>query len=108
MAHADREALAAMMGQAALDAAGGTAAALQAVAYFGITPIIASYGQCAEILDHIGSVPGTKGVMLIFPECLEGLQIFGERVLPLMHTVKPAPTAPPTGANLHMEVSRLA
>jgi hypothetical protein len=39
MAHADREALAAMMGLAALDAVGGTAAALQGVAYFGITPI---------------------------------------------------------------------
>src|SRR6266702_4239945 len=73
MAHADREALAAMLGQAALDAAGGTAAALQGVAYFGITPIIASYAQCAEMLDRIGTVPGTKGIMLIFPECVAGL-----------------------------------
>ena len=95
MAHADREALAAMMGQAALDAAGGTAAALQAVAYFGITPIIASYAQCAEILDRIGTVPGTKGIMLIFPECLAGLQEFGERVLPLMRTAKLAPPRAP-------------
>ena len=61
MAHADREALATMMGQAALDATGGTASALQAVAYFGITPIIASYTQCAAILDRIGAVPGTPG-----------------------------------------------
>jgi pyrimidine oxygenase len=95
MAHADREALAAMMGQAALDAAGGLAAALQGVAYFGITPIIASYAQCAEILDHIGTVPGTKGIMLIFPECVAGLQEFGERVLPLMHTAKLAPPRAP-------------
>jgi pyrimidine oxygenase len=86
MAHADRKALAAMMGQASLDAAGGMAEALQAVAYFGITPIIASYEQCAVILDRIGAVPGTKGIMLIFPECLEGLEVFGERVLPLMRT----------------------
>src|SRR5919108_1905009 len=92
MAHADREALAAMMGQAALDAAGGTAAALQAVAYFGITPIIASYEHCAVILDRIGAVPGTKGIMLIVPECLEGLRVFGERVLPLMHTAALAPS----------------
>jgi len=61
MMHTDREALATMMGQAALDAAGGTAAALQAVAYIGITPIITSYAQCATILDDIGAVPGTKG-----------------------------------------------
>ncbi len=107
LAHADREALAAMMGQAALDATGGTAAALQGVAYFGITPIIASYAQCAAILDHIGSVPGTKGIMLIFPECEEGLRVFGDRVLPLMHTVKPAPTAAPTDATRDVELSRL-
>ena len=60
-AHPDREALATMMGQAALDAAGGTAAALQGVAYIGITPIIGSYAQCAAVLDHIGTVPGTQG-----------------------------------------------
>ena len=95
MAHADCEALATMMGQAALDAAGGTAAALQAVAYFGITPIIASYGQCAAMLDCIGAVPGTKGIMLIFPECEAGLQEFGERVLPLMRTAKLDPARSP-------------
>jgi pyrimidine oxygenase len=94
MAHADREALAAMMGQAALDATGGTAAALQGIAYIGITPIIASYTQCAAILDRIGAVPGTKGIMLIFPECLEGLQTFGERVLPLMRTARLAAPRP--------------
>ena len=84
-----------MMGQAALDALGGTAAALQGVAYIGITPIIASYAQCAAIPDHIGAVPGPKGIMLIFPECLAGLQAFGERVLPLMHTAKLAPSRAP-------------
>ena len=93
--HADREALATMMGQAALDAAGGTAAVLQGIAYIGITRIIASYTQCAAILDSIGTVPGTKGIMLIFPECLAGLQAFGERVLPLMRTAKLAPPRAP-------------
>jgi pyrimidine oxygenase len=86
--YADREALATMMGQAALDAAGGTAAVLQGIAYIGITRIIASYAQCAAILDSIGAVPGTKGIMLIFPECLAGLQAFGEWVLPLMRIAK--------------------
>ena len=63
-------------------------AELQGVAYIGITPIIGSYAQCAAVLDHIGTVPGTQGIMLIFPECLAGLQEFGERVLPLMRTAK--------------------
>jgi pyrimidine oxygenase len=95
VAHADREALATMLGQAALNGTGGAPAAIQAVAYNAITPIIASYAQCAEILDRIGTVPGTKGIMLIFPEYLAGLQEFGERVLPRMRTVKLAsPRAP--------------
>jgi alkanesulfonate monooxygenase SsuD/methylene tetrahydromethanopterin reductase-like flavin-dependent oxidoreductase (luciferase family) len=83
-----------MMGQAALDAAGGTSALLQGIAYIGITPIIGSYAQCAAILDRIGTVPGTQGIMLIFPECLAGLEEFGERVLPLMRTAKLAPPRP--------------
>jgi pyrimidine oxygenase len=93
-AHADLEALATMMGQAALDVAGGTSALLQGIAYIGITPIIGSYTQCAAILDRIGTVPGTKGIMLIFPECLAGLEEFGEQVLPLMRTAKLAPPRP--------------
>ena len=43
--------------------------------------------------------------MLMFLECLESLQGFGERVLPQMHTVKPAPTAAPPGASLDVELS---
>jgi pyrimidine oxygenase len=93
-AHADRVALVEMMGQAALDAAGGTASALQGISYIGITPIIGSYAQCAAALDHIASVPGTQGIMFIFPECLAGIQDFGERVLPLMRTAKLAPPRP--------------
>jgi hypothetical protein len=88
-------ALVEMLGQAALDAAGGTAAALQGIAYISITPIIGSYAQCAAALDHIASVPGTKGIMLIFAEYLAGLQEFGERVLPLMRTAKLASPRPP-------------
>jgi pyrimidine oxygenase len=93
--HADREAIAAMRGQAALDAAGGTAAMIGNIAYTGMRRIIASYAQCAAILDRIGAVPGTTGIMLIFPECVAGLQTFGERVLPLMRTAKLAPPRTP-------------
>jgi len=77
------------------DAAGGTTAPLQDIAYIGITPIIGSYTQCAAMLDHIGTVLGTQGIMLIFPECLAGLQEFGECVLPLMRTAQLAPPARP-------------
>jgi len=78
-------------------------AALLGVAYIGITPIIASYAQCATILDRIGAVPGTKGIMLIFPECLEGLQVFGEQVLPRMRTAKLAPPRPPRGGSVPLK-----
>jgi len=64
MAHADRETLAAMMGRATLDGAGGAPAAIQAVAYNAITPIIASYAQCAAILDRIGAVPGISAILV--------------------------------------------
>ena len=47
--------------------------------------------KCAATLDRIGAVPGTKGIMLIFPECVQALQEFGERVLPLMRTAKLEP-----------------
>jgi pyrimidine oxygenase len=47
------------------------------------------------ILDRIGAVPGTKGIMLIFLECVAGLQEFGERVLPLMRTAKLDPPRGP-------------
>jgi pyrimidine oxygenase len=106
--HADRVALVEMMGQAALDAAGGTASALQSIAYIGITPIIGSYAQCAATLDHIASVPGTKGIMLIFAEYLAGLQEFGERVLPLMRTAKLALPRPPRvwAEELPLELNR--
>src|SRR5262249_44146215 len=76
---------------------GGTAALLRDIAYIGITRIIASYAQGAAILDRIRTVPGTQGIMLIFPEYLPGLQEFGERVLPLMRTAKLAPPRPPRG-----------
>jgi hypothetical protein len=61
-----------------------------------MTPIVASYVHCAATLDRIGGVPGTMGIMLIFPECLAGLQVFGERVLPLMHTAMLALPRPPS------------
>ena len=76
VAHADRDALATMMGQAVLDAVGGTAAALQGMAYIGITPrrSLRHTRSAPRDSTRIGAVPGTKGIMLIFPECLEGLQ----------------------------------
>jgi hypothetical protein len=49
------------------------------------------------MLERIGAVPGTEGIMRTFPECLEGLQAFGERVLPHMRTAKLAPPRPLRG-----------
>jgi len=46
----------------------------------GITPIIASYAHVAAVdcSDRIGAWPGTKGDHgSSYPECLEGLQVFG-------------------------------
>src|SRR5262245_12271130 len=62
-----------MMGQAALDAAGGTAAALQAVAYIGITPLIAAYAQCADSSDAsfqraFMDIPGQYPMKLLYTQ----------------------------------------
>jgi len=59
-------------------------------------------------LDRIGTVPGTQGIMLIFPEYLPGLQEFGERVLPLMRTAQLAPPRPPRvqAEELPLELNR--
>jgi pyrimidine oxygenase len=104
--HADQEALATMMGLSALDTNEGSIAQLKGAAFMGFTKIVGSYAQCAEQLDEAGAIEGTTGMMLIFPECLQGLQEFGENVLPLMHnatlhTTDPAAARPAEAVAAH-------
>ena len=96
MAHADREALATMMGQAALDAAGGTAS-LRSRA----SPISALRRSSARTPSAprrstaSARCPGPRGSCSSSRSAWQGLQEFGERVLPLMRTAKLAPPRAP-------------
>lgn len=46
--------------------------------------LIGSYETVAKLLDEAAGLSGTKGIMLIFDDFLEGLDKFGKRIQPLM------------------------
>ncbi|KXT05408.1 hypothetical protein AC578_11066 [Pseudocercospora eumusae] len=50
--------------------------------------LVGSYEKIASMLDEAASVPGTKGIMLVFDDFLEGLDKFGRKVQPLMKSRK--------------------
>lgn len=51
---------------------------------FNMGTIIGSFEEVAAMLDEMGEVPGTGGVMLTFDDFLEGIDKFGKYVQPLM------------------------
>ncbi|KAI1104205.1 pyrimidine utilization protein A [Jackrogersella minutella] len=46
--------------------------------------LVGSYESVASMLDEVAGVPGTKGIMLVFDDFLEGVEKFGQKVQPLM------------------------
>jgi pyrimidine oxygenase len=38
------------------------------------------------MLDEMAAVPGVRGVMLTFDDFIVGMEQFGTRILPLMHS----------------------
>jgi pyrimidine oxygenase len=46
--------------------------------------IVGSYATAARLLDEVASLPGAKGIMLTFDDFLDGLDMFGQRIQPLM------------------------
>ncbi|HEX8414567.1 MAG TPA: pyrimidine utilization protein A [Sphingomicrobium sp.] len=46
--------------------------------------LVGSYESVARMLDQIAEVPGTGGVLLTFDEFIEGTEMFGTRIQPLM------------------------
>jgi|TARA_R110002110_G_scaffold121348_5_gene297041 pyrimidine oxygenase len=85
---ADLEAIAFMTGQAGLDTQGATAARiteLQGAAFLGIGLIVGSPETVAAKIDELAEVEGTKGMMLVFDDFVQGVTDFGEKVMPLLH-----------------------
>jgi pyrimidine oxygenase len=83
----DYEAIAFMKGQASLDkkSAGTSASMVEA------TPeavhdgaIVGSPATVAAELNELASVQGSGGIMLIFDDFLEGTEVFGREVMPLL------------------------
>jgi pyrimidine oxygenase len=51
---------------------------------FNMGTIVGSYATAARMLDEVASLPGAKGIMLTFDDFLVGLDMFGQRIQPLM------------------------
>jgi pyrimidine oxygenase len=83
----DTEAVAYMQSQAALDTKStGTSARMvnRAPKAVSGTAIVGSPETVAERFAELGAVPGTAGFMLNFDDFLEGTEVFGAEVMPLL------------------------
>lgn len=83
----DVEALSQMIIAAGNDpSAQGAAGKLREQAFMGFPTIIGSYERVAETLDALEIDAGAAGAMLTWPDFLEGIAAFSERIQPLMST----------------------
>jgi pyrimidine oxygenase len=83
----DTEAIAYMQSQAALDTKStGTSARMisRQTKAVSATTIVGSPATVAERFAELGSVPGTGGFMLNFDDFIEGVEVFGSEVMPLL------------------------
>ncbi|KAI0180068.1 pyrimidine utilization protein A [Hypoxylon sp. FL1284] len=86
----DAEAVAWMKSQSSKDTkadAHSTAAALglpEGAVNLNMGTLIGSYESIARMLDEVADVPGTKGIMLVFDDFLQGVDDFGQKIQPLM------------------------
>jgi pyrimidine oxygenase len=91
---ADIGALAHLLGKVAEDTAWSDtsmAAAIQRASLpinFNMGTLVGSYAAIAAMLDEAASMPGVKGIMLTFDDFLIGMDAFGTRIQPLMHSRK--------------------
>jgi len=53
---------------------------------FNMGTLVGSYQSVARMMDEMEGIPGLKGVMLTFDDFVEGIDAFGTRVQPLMHS----------------------
>ncbi|WP_155058007.1 pyrimidine utilization protein A [Streptomyces blattellae] len=88
--NADRAALAYMAGESATDKTTDESSTARTISLpegavnFNMGTLVGSYESVAKMLDEVAGVPGTKGIMLVFDDFLDGLENFGTRIQPLM------------------------
>ncbi|MCX5561685.1 pyrimidine utilization protein A [Streptomyces sp. NBC_00038] len=90
--NADHAALAYMAGETATDTTSEGTSTARTIALpegavnFNMGTLVGSYETVAKLLDEVAGVDGTKGIMLVFDDFLEGLDNFGTRIQPLMES----------------------
>jgi pyrimidine oxygenase len=88
--NADHAALAYMAGESATDTTADDTSTARTIVLpegavnFNMGTLVGSYETVAKLLDEVAEVEGTKGIMLVFDDFLEGLENFGTRIQPLM------------------------
>ena len=87
---ADMEAINWLMNQGGKDTTSGTDTNIRQMAS-SVSPVninmgtlVGSYGNVARMLDEIGEIKGTEGVLLTFDDFIQGVENFGQKIQPLM------------------------
>ncbi len=89
---ADLEALAWVAKQAGMDATSSAHAHTTQLTVpvgavnFNMGTLVGSYASVAAMLDQMAAVDGTAGVLLTFDDFVAGIENFGTRIQPLMHS----------------------
>lgn len=84
---ADLEALRNFMAAARSDPVGVSPAKLQAQAFMGFPTLIGSYERVAETLCALRDDAGVSGVLLTWPDFLQGVDEFAQRISPMLGPV---------------------
>lgn len=80
----DVEAMASWSGQTELDPNGVTAAQVRQSIFSGAELLTGSPETVARLIDERAAVEGVAGMLLAFDDSLEGVERFGQQVLPLL------------------------
>ncbi|MEV0639400.1 pyrimidine utilization protein A [Streptomyces sp. NPDC050619] len=97
--NADLAALAYMAGETATDTTADDSSTARTISLpegavnFNMGTLVGSYETVARMLDEVAEVAGTKGIMLVFDDFLDGIEKFGTRVQPLMKSRSGGPAA---------------
>jgi pyrimidine oxygenase len=87
---ADNEAIAWLKEQSSVDKTSGSDTNVRQMAdptsavNINMGTLVGSYASIAHMLDEVATVPGTEGVLLTFDDFVKGIEVFGERIQPLM------------------------
>lgn len=89
-AGADMEAINWLMNQGGKDTKSGTDTNIRQMAS-SVSPVninmgtlVGSFKHVAHMLDEIGEIQGTEGILLTFDDFVQGVEDFGQRIQPLM------------------------